>query len=168
MHHGLVGQHATNSLAQFAFTRRLLQSQVLLVFKNAADIKNGKMLVTFREVLKAVTLDVFPKKSLVNQHWCMRRFLRKPCGMSVKDYIASVVEINSYLTDFPPVNVTTPGTMLTDNKLLDLLEFGIPVKWQKHMVMHRFNPENGIIQGFSKFCKRLENAMEDKEVLLEN
>ena len=89
----------------------------------------------------------------------MRRFLCKSRGKSVKDYIARVVEINSILTEFPPVNSTTPATMLTDNKLLDRLEFGIPLKLQTHMVMHGFDPQNGMMKEFSDFCKHIEHAM---------
>ena len=94
----------------------------------------------------------------------MRRFLCKPCIMRVKDYAARVVEINSYISDFPPVNATTPATMLGDNELIDLLEFGIPVRWQKYMVMQRFDPLNGTIKEFSKFCELLEDAMDDNKV----
>ena len=61
----------------------------------------------------------------------------------------------------------TSATMLTDNELLDLIEFSIPVKWQKYMVMHGFDPQNGKIKEISEFYKRLEHAMEDNEVLPE-
>ena len=117
----LVGQDVTNGQEQFAFARRLLQCQALTTFENAAASENRATLVTFKEVLKAVTLDAFPKKSLVTQHRYMRWFLCKPLIMSVKDYIARVVEINSYLTDFPPINATKAATMLSESKLVDLL-----------------------------------------------
>ena len=48
--------------------------------------------------------------------------------MLAKDYIAQVYKINSYLMAFP----TKPGrdpTKLPADKLLDLLEFGVPLKW---------------------------------------
>ena len=57
--------------------------------------------------------------------------------------------------------------MVTDNKLLYLLDFGVPIKWQKHTVMHGFDPQNGTIKEFSDFCERLEHAMEDKKILPE-
>ena len=153
----LAGQNATNGPTQFTFARRLLKGQALTVFEN--EIGTGaETLVSFKESLKAVTADIFPKKALVTQLRHMRRFLRKPYTMSVRDYVARVVEINSYLTEFPPVNATTPAAVLGEPELLDLLEFGVPLAWQRDMVMHGFDPSNGSIKDFTKFCERLERT----------
>ena len=58
----------------------------------------------------------------------MRGFLKKPQGMPVQDYIACVTEINDYLTKSPPLFIAGGNaTKLLDNKLLDLLEFRIPI-----------------------------------------
>ena len=84
MTHCLVGQHATNGPAQFAFARQLLQGQELKKLKNAADSKEGETLFTFKELLKASTLNFFLKKSLVTQHRYMRQFLCNPWVISVK------------------------------------------------------------------------------------
>ena len=46
----------------------------------------------------------------------------------MKLYFAHVIEINDYLEEFLPVIVGRNSTKLPDNKLLDLLEFGIPIK----------------------------------------
>ena len=70
----------------------------------------------------------FPPKALLNQKQFMRCFLRKLVEMTAKDYIARVCKINSYLTAFP----TEPGreaTKLPTDELLDLLEFGVPLRW---------------------------------------
>ena len=63
--------------------------------------------------------------------------------MTAKDYIARVCKINSYLTAFP----TKPGrqaTKLPTDKLLDLLEFGVPLRWQQAMHLHGFEPQEGV------------------------
>ena len=81
----------------------------------------------FRECLKEVTADIFPPKALLSQKPFMHLFLRKPVDMLAKNYIARVCKIISYITDFP----TKPGreaTKLPTDKLLDLLEFGVPLK----------------------------------------
>ena len=70
----------------------------------------------------------------------MCRFLRNPADMIAKDYIAQVCRINSYLTAFP----TEPGreaTKLPTDELLDLLEFGVPLKWQRAMHLHGLKPQ---------------------------
>ena len=70
----------------------------------------------------------------------MRRFLKKPQDMQVPVYIARVIEINNYLVEFPPTTVGRDATKLPEDKLLDLLEFGIPIKWQRHMQVQNFVP----------------------------
>ena len=57
----------------------------------------------------------------------MRGFLKKPQGMPVQDYIACVTEINNYLTKSPLFIAGGNATKLLDKKLLDLLEFRIPI-----------------------------------------
>ena len=58
----------------------------------------------------------------------MRRFSRKLYQMATKDYVAQVVELNNLLTRFPATNPNLPATKLPDDKLLNLLEFGVPLK----------------------------------------
>ena len=55
---------------------------------------------------------------------------KKTRDMLVQDYIARVIKINNYLKEFLSVIVGRNATKLPDNKQLDLLEFGIPIKWQ--------------------------------------
>ena len=80
--------------------------------------------------------------------------------MPVRDYIAHVIEINDYLTEFPPTVVGGDSTKLSDDKLLDLLEFGIPIKWQRQMQVHNFEPTAGTLREFQDFCERLESALD--------
>ena len=108
----------------------------------------------------AVTEDIPPPKALLNQKCFMHCFLQKPAEMIAKDYIARVCKINSYLTAFP----TEPGrqaTKLPTNKLLDLLEFGVPLRWQRSTHLHVFKPQEQTIKDFMTFCKRLESSLED-------
>ena len=82
--------------------------------------------------------------------------------MTAKNYIARVCEINSYLMAFP----TEPGrqaTKMLTNELLDLLEFGVPLRWQRAMHLHGFEPQEGTIKDSVKLCERLESSLEDTE-----
>ena len=156
----ITGQNATSGVAKFALTRRLLDGQAKTAFENAARVQNAHTNATFQACLMAVTEDVFPPKSLLNQKRYMRRFLRKPVEMTAKDYIARVCEINSYLTAFP----TEPGrqaTKLPTDELLDLLEFGVPLRWQRAMHLHGFEPQEGNIKSFATFCERLESSLDE-------
>ena len=58
----------------------------------------------------------------------MRRFLKKPAEMGIKEYIARVVEINDYLSQFPPSVQLGNSEKLPNNKLLELLKLRTPLK----------------------------------------
>ena len=121
-------QNATAGAAKFALARRLLDGAAKTAFENAAKLNGGTTTnASFQECLKTFTADVLPPKTLLNQKQFMYDFLRKPTYMLVTDYIARVCKINSYLAAFQ----TEPGreaTKIPTDKLLDLLEFGFPLK----------------------------------------
>ena len=79
--------------------------------------------------------------------------------MTAKDYIARVCKLNSYLTAF----FTKSGRHATKptDELLDLLEFGVLLRWQQAMHLHGFEPQEGTIKAFATFCKRLESLLEE-------
>ena len=81
--------------------------------------------------------------------------------MPVQEYITRVIEINDYLKEFPPVTTGGNATKLPDDELLDLLEFGIPIKWQRQMQNQNFKPAVGTLCEFQDFCERLESTLED-------
>ena len=73
--------------------------------------------------------------------------------------MARLIEINSYLPEFPPT--TTGGAdpaSLPDDELLDILEFGMPSSWQKQMVLQDFDPLQHTIKQFTEFCERMEQV----------
>ena len=82
----------------------------------------------------------------------------------VQEYIAQVIEINYYLTEFPPTVVGGDSTKLPYNKLLDLLEFRIPISWQWQMQIQNFVPTAGTIRDFQDFCKGLKDALNNPHV----
>ena len=81
--------------------------------------------------------------------------------MLVRDYISCVIEINNYHKEFPPVVTGRNATKLPDKELLDLLEFGIPIKWQRKIQVQNFEPTAGTLHDFQDFCKRLEATLND-------
>ena len=66
---------------------------------------------------------------------------------------------------FPPTIVGRDAIKLPDDKLLDLLEFGIPIKWQRQMQVQKFEPTAGTLRKFQDFCKRLESALDEYSVV---
>ena len=56
-----------------------------------------------------------------------------------------MIEINDYLTEFPPTVVGGDSTKIVDDELLDLLEFRILISWQRQMQIQNFVPTAGTI-----------------------
>ena len=83
--------------------------------------------------------------------------------MLVQDYISWVIKINNYLAEFPPTIVGRNATKLPDKELLDLLEFRIPIKWQRQMQLQNFESTTRTLRDFQDFCECLESAL-DKTV----
>ena len=57
--------------------------------------------------------------------------------------------------------IGTAPTALPTDELLDLLEFGIPLKWQQQMYLQGFEPINRTVNEFVEFCTQLEAVLED-------
>ena len=119
---------------------------------------------TFQECLKAVMSDVFPPKSLLNQKPFMRCFLRKSADMLAKDYIAQVCTKSIATWRFSPTKAGRQATKLPTDKLLGILEFGVPLKLHRSIHLHRFKPQGGSIKDFENFCKCLEPSLEDTKL----
>ena len=130
-------------------------------FNHAATSHSNKSLANYTRCISAVTLRVFPQKFLQDQKRWMRRFLKKPRNIPVQDYISCVIEINNYLEVFLPVIAGRNATKLPDNELQDLLEFGIPIKWQQQILVQNFKPTAGTLCDFQDCCRYLESALDD-------
>ena len=118
------------------------------------------MVQNYKAVIKSVTTHIMPKKALQKQKNYMRRFLKKPLDMKVKDTVERVITINELLTRFPDTSPTIPTAKIPDNKILDLLESAMLHTWQRRMVLQRFDPMDRTIAELVKFCKRIESTKE--------
>ena len=166
----LVGQDLNTGATQFAMARRLLTGDTLSQFdKKFKELKTEAVTAAeegtavtdsdietapnLRTCMRAVTVTVLPQKALQTQKRYMRRILRKPQGMKIRDYFARYIELNEYLPHFPPFD---KDQELPDDEILEHAEFAIPNSWQKQMVMHGFNTISRTMDDFIEFCERLE------------
>ena len=166
----LVGQDLNTGATQFAMARRLLMGDTLSQFEKKIKELKAKAVheamegtaVTDLDVetvenlklcFQAVTVTVLPQKALQTQKRYMRRVLRKPQGMKIRDYFARYLQLNEYLLEFPPF---LPGQQLPKDEILEHAEFAIPNSWQKQMVLHGFNTIARTMDDFIEFCERLE------------
>ncbi len=149
----IIGQNLTTGPTQYAMARRLLLGNCLAVFNNKAEELQNETVSNFKLCLKAVAKDVFPPKALMTQKRYMRRVLRKPKEMKIREYFTRYRELNNYLEEFPPFK---DGQKLPEDELMEHAEFAIPNAWQKQMVLQGFNPVEHSLQEFIEFCERLE------------
>lgn len=87
--------------------------------------------------LKAVSNEVFPHRALVNQVAWMKRRMRKPISMSVRQFVASVTQMNGKLIRFPGA---TDGDPFEPSDLLELLEFALPDAWRAKFDLKGYIP----------------------------
>jgi hypothetical protein len=71
----------------------------------------------------------------------------------MREFAARVSELNEYLAYFPPFD---NNQSLTNEEVLDILEFAIPNTWQKSMVLQGFDPLIHTVSEFVSFCERHE------------
>eukprot|EP00957_Ditylum_brightwellii_P035904 2720841-Ditylum_brightwellii.AAC.1 len=76
-------------------------------------------------------------------------------GITVKEKVAQVSELNGYLKDFPMHN-GNPIQPLDTDELLDILEYGVLLKWHREFTVQGFDPVDQGLQKFAEFCTRLE------------
>ena len=167
----IIGQDLSTGPTQFAMARRLLMGETLTEFNKkveelkveATEAADEGVAITDRTVetidnldvcFKAVTSIVLPPKALQTQKRYMRRVLRKPQGMKIREYFGRYLELNEYLKEFPPFNGASQK--LPSDEVLEHAEFAIPNSWQRQMVLHGFNTISRSINEFIEFCERLE------------
>ncbi len=159
----IVGQNLTTGPLKYTVTRRVLEGDALAAFDASAEILGNETNDNFVLALAALTEHIFPARALQTQKRYMRRYLRKPADVSIREHVARVIEINKLIEQFPPMREGGNAVALPDDELLDLLEFGCPNSWQKAMLLQDFDPVDHTVQEFVRFCERLEST-EDKPI----
>jgi hypothetical protein len=139
--------------------RRLLEADALAVFEQKVSTLGAETANNCTTGLDAVAALIFPQQAMLLQKRYMRWYLRKPAGMSTRDYVARLNEINAYLPSFPPaIAGGREPEALAEDELKDLLEFGVPNSWQRAMILQDFDPLQHTVAEFVQFCERLEQV----------
>eukprot|EP00957_Ditylum_brightwellii_P079555 6048904-Ditylum_brightwellii.AAC.1 len=110
--------------------KTLLEGDALMVFDQAENTHGNQTLQNFNLCLDGMVKHVFPEKAGQTQKCYMRRNIRFGGGLTVKEWVAQVLELTGYLKDFPVHNgnVIQP---LDKKKLLDILEYRVPASWHR-------------------------------------
>ena len=157
-----MGQNATTGPPKYVLTRRLLHGDALAAFEAGAAAAGAETNVHFTQAVNSLIEHVFPSRALAIQKRVMRRNFRKPKEMTTRTFMARLVEINNYLSQFPPFN--GDDQKMDEEELLDIGEYAVPSSWQRQMVMHDYDPTEGTTQDLVAFCKRIEQVEQLKDL----
>ena len=149
-----VGQHATTGPQRYALVKWVLKGEALTVFEQAAAEAGNETLENLNLVLRSLKTHFFPCKALSTQKRYMRRFLRKPREMNIREFMARLTEINGYLKQFPPEEANQE---LPADELMDIAEYAVPATWQRQMMVQGFDAIVHTPGDFVEFCERLEH-----------
>eukprot|EP00957_Ditylum_brightwellii_P174149 13258959-Ditylum_brightwellii.AAC.1 len=119
--------------------RPFSKATMFMVFEQA-EIDHGRQSVPHFELcLDDVAEHMFTEKVGQTQKRYMRRNLRLVGGMTIKEWAAQVSELNRYLKDFLTHNKNKIQP-LDDDKLLDILEYGVLALWHREFTVQGFDP----------------------------
>ena len=156
-----VGMNAQTGPAKYALIRRVLTGDARAIFDNAAEKQGTETNANLKACIEALKKHTFPPRALTLQRRFMRRFFRKSRDQSTRDYVARLIQVNDYLPHFPEADATAK---LTDEQLMEVLEFGVPNSWQNVMQMQGFIPADQTPTTFVEFCERIERAEANKGI----
>eukprot|EP00957_Ditylum_brightwellii_P055247 4187491-Ditylum_brightwellii.AAC.1 len=124
----LKGQNVTQGPASYAVAKTLLKGNTLTVFEQAGIDHGNQTVPHFKLCLDNMVTHIFPEK---------------------------VRQAQRYLKDFPVHNKNSIQPFDKD-KLLDILEYGVPASWHREFTVQGFDPVDQGLQKFVEFYTRLE------------
>ena len=113
------------------------------------------------QALGLVVVNLLPRKILAKVKRSMRRDMRKPPDMKVREYYHNLQRLNEEeLPNLPPYGT---GQNLTHDEMLDIVLFGTPRSWQNKMERQDFDPMEKTLQEVVNFMENLESLEPPKE-----
>ena len=156
------GQNVTTPSGKFRLVRgQSLKGDALRMFElKARSIvdADGNVLVTedaFQASMMAVTEHVFPRNALARQKRWMRRYMKKPISLTVRQYTARVMEIVSKFHRYPGYK---PAHEVPEDEVTDMIVSGCPHSWEKAMILQGFDVVSQPIDKLVEFLERLETT----------
>ena len=131
--------------------QQVLTGDALAAFNNKSEELGVMTTVNFHKCIRHLKEHIFPDKALAYQKRYMRNAFKLPAGWSIKRYVARIVEINNYLPEFPPFE---QDQKLQDDEILELVKYGIPVKWQHALLQQESGGREKDLSEVVKFCER--------------
>jgi hypothetical protein len=156
----IIGQNVTTGPPMYAFMDRVLKGDAKAEFTVKANAEGTKTVEHFEIVMNKMTAHVFPTYAYRDQKRYLTRYLRKPPGMTVKAFTTRLVQLNEYLTYFPPDTAHQAVAKLPLDDVKEILYHAMPNSWKKEMTKQGYNY---ISYSLDKICEFFKNRCEDLE-----
>ena len=105
--------------------------------------------------------DLLPRKILAKVKRNMRRDMRKPKDMKVRNYYQNLMRMNTEeLPNLPPFHA---NQSITNDKMTDIILFGTPKSWQNEMDRQGFNPMDKALHEVVDFMENIETVEEPEK-----
>ena len=154
---------------KYSMLRRLLQGAALAEFNNVANEYEDEDAEVFELCMRAVRDSAFPKRAATKQRRYLRRFVRKPPNVPIKEHTTRLLELNGYFPEFPPEaepeegEEETPPSILPPSDIAEIIEFGCPNSWTRFMRQQDFDPTQKTTAEFIQFLERCEEDESTQE-----
>ena len=103
-----------------------------------------------------VVSSLLPRKILAKVKRSMRRDMRKPKDMKVRNYYQNLIRMNNEeLPNLPPYN---NNQRLSQDELADIILFGTPKSWQNEMDRQGFDPMERQLYQVVDFMENIESV----------
>ena len=150
------GNCVTEGPQLFNLTRTALKGDARRVFETKATELRKETPKRYTQCIQAVTEHVFPKDALRRQRFYMRRHVHLTRKFSISEFFARFVEINEYLTQFPPFD--GDEHKLSEEEIIEILYSIIPKAWKSKLMDHGFDPVEHSLTEFSEQLVRFETS----------
>eukprot|EP00957_Ditylum_brightwellii_P161320 12283363-Ditylum_brightwellii.AAC.1 len=116
----------------YTLARDLLRGDKRKVFNNEQATFKKQTTDNLKQSLDVMMVHIFPNKAYKLQKWYICCMMHKPRHVSVSKWIARVIKLNNYLTEFsmPP---GVESMKMDQGEILEVLENGIPTLWKFQM-----------------------------------
>eukprot|EP00980_Cylindrotheca_fusiformis_P019964 scaffold7032_cov94-Cylindrotheca_fusiformis.AAC.1 len=155
------GQALTAGPEKYNQLRQVLKGNAKTVFDNAARVHHQETNARFVADVATLKASIFPVNALAKQKRAIRRLLRKPAAMRMRDYAARMTELNNLLLKFPPRQAGGAATKIDDDELIQCIEDGLPKRYKTFMSQHGFIPVDNSMEEFIAFIEDRLEATED-------
>ena len=160
------GQGVGTWQGKFTIARQHLQGDALRVFNATAatclDVDDNPQVdrESFNKSIAAVSRHVFPRNALATQKRWMRKWMRKPLTMTVRQYIARVLEMVQQFKYYPDYK---PEFAVTEDEVADIVVSSCPHDWERAMILQGFDVVAQPIDRIIEFFERLETTEQMSE-----